>query len=164
MGRIINLEKGRTETMEMRLRYGTKERVLWEIGMEKCRFPEMYFLRTKAPYMQYEMDRWPGGEDIISHYLMDWEKLVYPVIVEEDTIVKVMPERIMYLSEQEFPTLLKIMTAKQAGEMAMWLIETEDGGFPTTTWTECEESTTTTFYKLIVLTIYEKLQEIEMNI
>ena len=48
MGRIINLDEGHTETMEMRLRYGTKERVLRKISEEKCLFPEMKFLRTKA--------------------------------------------------------------------------------------------------------------------
>ena len=48
MGRIINLDKGRTETRAMRERYGTKERVLMKIDMGKCLFPEMYFLRTKV--------------------------------------------------------------------------------------------------------------------
>ena len=48
MGRIINLDEGLTETRVMRERYGTKERVLRKISEEKCLFPEMYFLRTKA--------------------------------------------------------------------------------------------------------------------
>ena len=48
MGRIINVDEGRTETMEMRLRYGTKERVLQKISEEKCRFPEMYFFENES--------------------------------------------------------------------------------------------------------------------
>ena len=163
MGRIINLDKDRTETMEMRLRYGTKERVLRKIDMEKCLFPEMYFLRTKAPYMQYQSDDWMEGEDIVTNFRVEeWDKLIYPVIVEEDTTAKLKAERIMYLSEQEFPVLLKIMTAQQAGEMAMWLIRTEDGGFPIIE--ASSEDPETAFYKFIVRDIYWKLQEIEKNI
>ena len=48
MGRIINVDEGRTETRAMRERDGTKERVLMNIDIEKCLFPEMYFLRSKA--------------------------------------------------------------------------------------------------------------------
>ena len=163
MGRIINLDKGRTETRAIRERYGTKERVLMKIDMEKCLFPDMYFLRTKAPYMQYQSDDWMEGEDIVTNFRVEeWDKLIYPVIVEEDTTAKLNPERIMYLSEHEFPVLLKIMTAQQAGEMAMWLIETEDGGFPIIE--ASSEDPEIAFYKFIVRNIYWKLQEIEMNI